>query len=264
MKGDFTRRTFNRRKHYRKVKMQQGRVQVDADWNEQVDIDFHYERSSLTDLVGPTGTPIDTTITQDASGFQIEFSHDDKAPSYTIRKGHYYVDGILCENEKDIKAFQQEDLPIFKDLSPVPPDKDGHYIVYLDVWERHITALDDYFIRDVALMGADTATRSKIVWQVKLRESNQDADNCLPIPTHIEPSGKLRARARPIQQSNDPCILPPESGYRGLGTQLYRVEISDSGEIGSDATDPPPSPPTFKWSRDNSRNSCQIALFTSR
>ena len=38
MKGDFTRDTFKKEKHYSGVRMQQGRVQVDADWNEQVDI----------------------------------------------------------------------------------------------------------------------------------------------------------------------------------------------------------------------------------
>ena len=38
MKGDFSRDTFNPRKHYAGVLMQQGRVQIDADWNEQQSI----------------------------------------------------------------------------------------------------------------------------------------------------------------------------------------------------------------------------------
>ncbi|MEI6900677.1 MAG: DUF6519 domain-containing protein, partial [Bacteroidota bacterium] len=37
MKGDFTRSTFNKEKHYHDVRMQQGRVMLDADWNEQQD-----------------------------------------------------------------------------------------------------------------------------------------------------------------------------------------------------------------------------------
>ncbi|HEX3531938.1 MAG TPA: DUF6519 domain-containing protein, partial [Thermoanaerobaculia bacterium] len=37
MKGDFSRDTFRKRKHYNRVRMQQGRVQLDADWNEQGD-----------------------------------------------------------------------------------------------------------------------------------------------------------------------------------------------------------------------------------
>jgi hypothetical protein len=38
MKGDFSRFTFKKEKHYSSVRMQQGRVQLDADWNEQMDI----------------------------------------------------------------------------------------------------------------------------------------------------------------------------------------------------------------------------------
>jgi hypothetical protein len=47
------------------------------------------------------------------------------------------------------------------------------YLVYLDVWERHITYLEDGRsedpnIREVALGGPDTATRAKVVQQVKV------------------------------------------------------------------------------------------------
>ena len=38
MKGDFTRDTFDPRNNYTSVLMQQGRAQVDADWNEQAAI----------------------------------------------------------------------------------------------------------------------------------------------------------------------------------------------------------------------------------
>jgi len=45
---------------------------------------------------------------------------------------------------------------------------DGIYIVYLDVWKREITALNDPHIREVALNGPDTATRLQTVGQVRL------------------------------------------------------------------------------------------------
>ena len=41
MQGDFTRDTFDVRHHYTRVLMQQGRVQLDADWNEQTAIRTH-------------------------------------------------------------------------------------------------------------------------------------------------------------------------------------------------------------------------------
>ena len=41
-------------------------------------------------------------------------------------------------------------------------------LVYLDVWEQHVTALDDDHIREVALGVPDTATRSRTLWQAKV------------------------------------------------------------------------------------------------
>ena len=92
-KGDFTRDTFNPLdplKQFSRVLMQQGRVQLDADWNEQTDILLHYLRSLAADIIGPRGGPDD--------GFEI--THDPRSEQdFEIHKGNYYVDGILVENE---------------------------------------------------------------------------------------------------------------------------------------------------------------------
>jgi len=37
--------------------MQQGRVQLDADWNEQTSILLHYLQNLAADLIGPHGGP---------------------------------------------------------------------------------------------------------------------------------------------------------------------------------------------------------------
>ena len=55
-------------------------------------------------------------------------------------------------------------------------------------------------------------------------------------------TGKLAARLDPGQLPPDPCVMAPESRYRGAENQLYRVEIHDPGQAGT---------ATFKWSRDN-------------
>ena len=64
-RGDFSRLTFDPAKHYNAVLMQQGRVQLDADWNEQVDIIAHRLRTQALDFIGPTGAPAGS------SGFEI-------------------------------------------------------------------------------------------------------------------------------------------------------------------------------------------------
>ena len=57
MKGDFSRLTFDREKHYSSVRMQQGRVQLDADWNEQADIMMHQRQTLAEDVIGHHGVP---------------------------------------------------------------------------------------------------------------------------------------------------------------------------------------------------------------
>jgi hypothetical protein len=254
MKGDFTRSTFNRKKHYRRVNMQQGRVQLDADWNEQAAIDEHHLKSLVQNIVGKTGTPIDPE-TGKYEGFKV--TSIDNPNLFSINKGLYYVDGLLCENENDVRMDKQPDLPTFQ-LTPEQKtaatldQEDVWYIVYLDVWKRHLTYLDDPQIRETALLGPDTATRTKIVWQVKAQPFTVAVPAEAPKPAEVlagwtkivAPStGMLAARAIPMQQTATSCELPPKAGYAGIENHLYRVEINDVAVSAKG--------PTFKWSKDN-------------
>ena len=97
-RGDFSRDTFDPLKHFRRVFMQQGRVQLDADWNEQTSILLHYMRTLAVDLIGPQGGPASNL------GFQITPVSATKPllNDFQIGAGHYYVDGILCEVDPTI------------------------------------------------------------------------------------------------------------------------------------------------------------------
>ena len=89
MKGDFSRQTFDRKKHYHGVLMQQGRVQVDADWNEQVHLEDYLRRTEAQDVIGLVGAP------KYAGGFKVGLTPGDM--DLTISPGRIYVDGLLCE-----------------------------------------------------------------------------------------------------------------------------------------------------------------------
>ena len=52
MNGDLSRVTFDKINHYTRVVMQQGRVQLDADFNEQTAILLHYLQTLAADLIG--------------------------------------------------------------------------------------------------------------------------------------------------------------------------------------------------------------------
>jgi hypothetical protein len=237
MKGDFSRSTFQPDKHYSRVAMQQGRVQVDADWNEQQEIVERRLDVETIDIVGVCGAP------SRAPGFAITTLEGKKL---LIGAGRIYVDGLPCENEASTPYDQQPDFPnapdIFKLFSGT--GKTGG-IVYLDVWRRQITALEDPHIREVALNGPDTATRVKTVWQVRVLPTASALACNASIPEWdalVAPS-TATLNARTVQTNGTtPCSIPPSAGYQRLENQLYRVEIHKPGAVGS---------ATFKWSRDN-------------
>ena len=92
MKADLTRNTFDPLKHFARVLMQQGRVQLDADWNEQAAILSHYVQRLAADLIGPVGGPGPNP------GFAISAITPATTPAdFQIGIGDYYVDGLLCE-----------------------------------------------------------------------------------------------------------------------------------------------------------------------
>lgn len=337
MKGDFSRNTFNSRKHYSGVLMQQGRVQLDADWNEQLQIEHHRTETEAIDVIGLCGVP------KGSDSFKLELVQDDLA----IRPGRIYVDGLLCELEStsvpitfiegqdqqvsvpdmavDDRAFQagqwvevsadgepptlvrvlgadagqslldlDQNIEDYRDkqnarvrriasyttqadylsqqfATPADPENgipaklnltDGTYLAYLHVWEEHVTALDDPLIREKALGGPDTTTRIKNVWQVELLpvstvinegggngngNGEGEAASCETQFQEwndlIAPStGRMNARTQFVEDTKNPCVLPPSSGYQRLENQLYRVEIQQKGDLGV---------AKFKWSREN-------------
>jgi len=258
MQGDFSRLTFDPRKHYRGVRMQQGRVQLDADWNEQIDILNYYFETQLKDILGSSGAP------QATAGFKITTfeNADDRTqllpaiaqarqnqqqqgqslPDFSISRGHYYVDGILCENEQDVLFSSQPYYP----QARIPSVLKERCLVYLDVWQRHITAFEDASLREIALGGVDTTTRMQTIWQVKLLPiTHEHSHEVLARGGHVtfeevvelpewneqvhrhEKKGKLAAR----HISNSSM----------LDNQLYRVEIHRVHD----------GKATFKWSREN-------------
>src|SRR5262249_49681503 len=62
---------------------------------------------------------------------------------------------------------------------------------------------------------------------------------------------RLKARTKPQQSDDNPCILSPASQYRGPENQLYRVEIHRNGNGWDGNEQTKNAAATFKWSREN-------------
>jgi hypothetical protein len=261
MKGDFTRLTFQPKNHYRRVLMQQGRVEIDADGNEQIAIDDHIGATTSTDVIGQAGYP-DGTLPDGTpvGGFALGIGAN--GSDLTISAGRMYVDGLLVENDAQTTLLTQPDMPAVT-LAELGVTQSGVYAVYLDVWERLITALDNPLIRESALGGPDTSVRTKLVWQVKPYlvagppAAGGASPTCAsvgdPWVTAAATTGTLAASSA-APGSDLPCILPPETGYQSLQNQLYRVEIHAPGQDEN---------ATFKWSRENASVVCLITAAPS-
>src|ERR1700675_248016 len=59
MKGDLSRNTFDRASHHSAVRLQQGRIVTDADWNEQADLTRYRVERQARDTIGACGAPVD-------------------------------------------------------------------------------------------------------------------------------------------------------------------------------------------------------------
>lgn len=163
MKGDFSRIRFNPAKQYTSVLEQQGRVSLDADSNEQSSIDDYLSRNETIDVIGAYGAP------EHDAGFSIAASPNE----IVIGAGRYYVEGLVCENlEKNLPYLSQTHLldPSVLDstlLSELVQQGGASAIqVFLQVWQRLVTSLDDPCLQEPALGQADTTVRLQTVWRV--------------------------------------------------------------------------------------------------
>jgi nitrous oxidase accessory protein NosD len=139
-------------------------------------------------------------------------------------------------------------------------------IVYLDVWQRDVTALQDPELLEPALGGPggpDTTTRVQSAWQVKVLP-NVPAQTCEDEPQEwldlIAPStARLTADAVPGPVTAQPCVIDPAGGYTGLENRLYRVEVHVAGTLGAVAGT---TQARFKWSRDNATLAARVLAIT--
>jgi hypothetical protein len=271
MSLDTSRFTFNPWNDYFGVLMQQGRVQLDSDWNEWLGQFARRIQAGTLDILGLAGVPSTTPY-----GFKINAYQDAVGtPHITIGTGRMYVDGLLVENHGPVALAQWD--PALAEWSGAPPGSseididfinqpylpgamiqgNGPFLVYLDVWQREVTYLEDSNLVDKAV-GVDTTERLQTVWQVKLLDvsSIPNGVTCstpgsaiqsasVNWENQIQPPSCLLITGVVPTVSSGPCSLSPVVGYTGLENQLYRVEIHQGGSTSSNPM------ATFKWSRED-------------
>jgi hypothetical protein len=229
MKGDFSRIAFDPTQHYVGVLHQQGRVWLDSDWNQDVQARLALVQQELADVIGPSGVPAPGTA------FQISASTGADPSDFQIAAGHCYVGGMLCVLDNNASYLSQPDLPEPPSL-PIPSDGSTlTALIYLEVWERLITYLEQPSLREVALGGPDTSARLKTVAQVKVQTlpagtgpmTGAEAAQFLPTPG----AGTLTTVQPATTQPQTLCQLPDSANYTGRQNSLYRVEVHNRGDV---------------------------------
>jgi len=247
MKTQISRDTFRGRKRYSGVYQQQGRMIVDADVNEQVDISKTRLDDALHDVIG-SGVP-------ESGGLDIA---SDGEGGIEIVPGRVYVDGIPAEvhapaGQATVAYDQQEDFPHPPPLPlgvvaspPASPPEGTSYSVYVDVWERAVLSLEDPELLDAGLHGADTCTRTRTMAQIKWCPAGWNPEDITFNPRIG--NAELTLELRDATTSADPCDPCAEvvDLDAPAGSFLFRLEVHDyARDAGGNRR------LTLKWSSEN-------------
>jgi hypothetical protein len=239
MKTQLSRISFDATKRYNGVFQQMGRMLTDADWNELNLIDGERVRQALLHTV-LTGTPRDTGIIRRDASDQIGLYY-----------GEAVVEGISARLLPAVKQDAPADgtLDDLQNQADFPgcPLPEGDYCLYLDVWERTVTALEDSGLIDPALNGADTCTRRQVMCQLKWCSSDIDPEDPQINPKTGNARLSLELREGSTEQDLcDPCAEELALQEK-IGNYLFRVEIHQvSYDEGGQ-----PSRVVLKWSSEN-------------
>jgi hypothetical protein len=246
MPSDRARVTYDPTQQYRSVVMQQGRVTLEADWNEAELISKEETREEALDFVGPSGTPDDGYRITPGANFDFQ-----------IQAGTMYVGGIRQYLPANATYFNQPDWLLPPGPDPTPPVNE---YIYLYLLEQEISAVEDSDLKDVALGGPDTAQRGRILQQVQRTATS--ASTCpdafaeaqkkwiasglefQPATMRLQGTSQLKVGFDPAGGTSNPCQPAAQSGFLGAFNQLIRVQIT--------------GPNTFVWGYDNASFLYQI------
>lgn len=241
---DISRSAFDPEKHYTSVRMQQGRVIVDDDWNERERIDQERERRSLIHIIGEQGSSDD--------GFRIvNISDPEKTGGiidFDICPGTFYVGGLSLELERtETYRLQSDWLNQPRDQDAVP-DGERFDLVYIEAWQQSVSAVEDGELFEVALGGADTSARMRTMRRVHLAKDVGSGD-CFEAWSRLikiwkeSAEGELNSQNELISNAcltvsyvqsgvqSDLCRPSVIGGYLGAENQALRVQLVDRDHL---------------------------------
>ena len=189
---DISRYLFQPQKRYSGVRMQQGRVILDSDWNESERIEDEELRRTRLEMLCSKGTSNAGFLVGNVIGATESVPTEPGAnvlPSretydFSLKTGSFYLGGLRFEVVPGIEEHflsQTDWLQMDATLDGLPdrPTVEGltndngsflerHDLVYLRGWEQCVTAVEDSELRERALGGPDTSVRIRRMRRVEV------------------------------------------------------------------------------------------------
>jgi hypothetical protein len=264
MPSDRSRAPDRTRYGYTGVVAQQGRVVLDRDFNAQQSLTADRIAADALDFVGPCGTP--------DNGFAISLPGTQTSPptfwsppievatsppetpggagDFLVAPGTMYIGGQrVCfpsqQSDQTVtySYFDQPDWPAPPAPSSPPPSFE---LVYLEVEEQEVSAVEDPDLFEVALAGPDTTQRLKLLsrvkrhgvssascaaaWQAAIDQWAKEGWILDPHTMALKPTVRLKVGFTNPGSDTDPCDPQATGGYLGADNQLIRVRIAKSGK----------------------------------
>jgi hypothetical protein len=248
MAGDYARVSYDASRKWRGLTAQQGRVTVEADWNEAAAITEERDRQLTLDVVGPVGTPDQgyAVTAVPASGGP----PGSTAGDVFIGPGTLYLGGQRLDLDAQVDyAWQPDWLDYSTDplwQAPAVPTAPGtsYEVVYLLAIEVEVSAVEDPALADVALGGPDTMQRQRIL-QHFVREPSPDG-SWASVTGALASTGlqfdaaTMRASSAAALQVSftnsvvtpGPCQPATTGGYLGGENQMIRVMVTNANPSG--------------------------------
>jgi hypothetical protein len=268
MASDRARVSFDPSRKWRGLVAQQGRVTVEADWNEAAAIQALSDRLTALDVIGPLGTPSPGGYAVTAGGPGSPVSGG--PGPLTVGTGTVYVGGVRLDLDHEVVLDgtpQPDWLDQSTDTLWVAPEPAGsspppgltNELVYLLAVEQEVSALEVPELADVALGGPDTMQRLRIL-QRFVRWPTNSAD-CSQAWTEVQAAWKtvgldfdsttmllgsaaqLEVSFDPVPPNAGPCEPTATGGYLGPENQMIRVQVA--------SVDPSTGVPTIMWGFDD-------------
>jgi len=260
MGSDRAKNSYDPTQQYRAVVAQQGRVTLEADWNEAQQIASEELREETLDFVGASGTP--------DNGYEVIAAAQPQPQPFDFATGAgtMYVGGVRVFSAQPIKYSNQLDWldhvgdPDWVDPANMKSGPPASELVYLLLREQEVSAVEDSALLEKALGGPDTTQRLRLIQHiVRLPTKGENCSYALeeaiqfwrddrglkfdPSTLRLLSAATLKVSFAPPSIPVDLCEPEARSGYLGADNQLIRVQI-----IGFDSKT---QKGTFVWGFDN-------------